>query len=66
MNYRGPGFLTVPWFVSSPAPFPPLVSKLDRRHIGRLRKIEKLLTGEGGRGVDKEPNYTMMIKPVPL
>jgi hypothetical protein len=29
---------------------PSPVSKLDRRHTGRLRKMNNLLTGEGGRG----------------
>ncbi len=33
-----------------PLPPPPsLVSKLDRRHTGRLRKKDNLLTGERGR-----------------
>ncbi len=44
--YRGPGYLAVVWFGSSPTP----VSKLDRRHTGRLRKRDNFLTGEGGRG----------------
>ncbi len=49
--YRRPGFLAVVWFGSSPSPFPPsLVSKLDRRHTGRLRKRDNLLTGKGGDG----------------
>jgi hypothetical protein len=49
MIYRGPGFLAVLWFGSSPTPFPPSpASKLDRRHIGRLRKRDKLRRGEGG------------------
>ncbi len=34
----------------APSPPHPPVSKLDRRHIGRLRKRDNLLTGEGGRG----------------
>jgi hypothetical protein len=33
---------------------PPSVSKLDRRHIRRLRKRENLLTGGGGRGASGE------------
>jgi len=34
---------------SAPSPPSPM-SKLDRRHTGRLRKRDKFLTGEGGRG----------------
>ncbi len=46
--YRGQGFLAVIWFGSFAAPPPPItVSKLDRRHTGRLRKRDNLLTGEG-------------------
>jgi hypothetical protein len=30
--------------------------KLDRRHTGRLRKRNNLLTGEEGEGVREEPN----------
>ncbi len=44
--YRGPSFLVVVWFGSMPALSP--VSKLNRRHTGRLRKRDNLLTGEGG------------------
>ncbi len=49
--YRGSGFLAVLWFGSSP--IPPLLSrhKLGRRHTGRLRKRDNLLTGKGGKGV---------------
>jgi hypothetical protein len=39
---------------SSPPPSP--VSKLDRRHTGRLRKRDNLLTREEGMGVGEEPN----------
>jgi len=51
MIYRGPGFLAVVWFGSLPTPFShplSLVSKLDWRNTGRLRKRDTLLTGEGG------------------
>ncbi len=40
-------------FYLAPRPSPSLFNKLDQRHIGRLRKRDKLLTGEGeggGRG----------------
>ncbi len=41
----------------STTPPPPLpVSKLDRRHTGRLRKRDNLLTGERRKGVGEEPN----------
>ncbi len=43
--FRGPGYLAVFWFGSSPIPSPPL--PLDRRHTGRLRKRDDLLTWEG-------------------
>jgi hypothetical protein len=46
---------------SSPSP----VSKLDRRHTGKLRKRDSLLT-EGGKGVGEEPNHTNARKPGPL
>ncbi len=50
MIYRGPGFLAAVWFGSSPTPYlpPSTVSKLDRRHTGRLRKRDNLLGGGGG------------------
>ncbi len=48
MPYRGPGFLAVVCFGSSPAPFP---LTLDRRHTGRPRKRDKLLMTERGGGV---------------
>ncbi len=35
------------------------------RHTGRLRKRDKLMTGEGGKGVDEEPNHTTAIQPGP-
>ncbi len=48
--YRGPGFLAVEWFGSTPTPLSPChVSKLDRRHTRLLRKRLNLLTG-GQRG----------------
>ncbi len=47
--YRGPSFLAVVLFGSTPPP-PLPGSKLDRRHTGRLRKRDNLLTGEGGDG----------------
>jgi hypothetical protein len=40
--------------------------KLDRRHIGRLRKRDNLLTGEGGEGAGVEPNHTTARKIGPL
>ncbi len=56
MISRGPGFLAVVWFGASPTP----ASQLDRRrrHTGRLRKRDKLLTGEMDKGMCKEPNHT--------
>jgi hypothetical protein len=52
MIYRGPGLLAVVWFGSLPTLSPPYpVSRLDRRrHTGRLRKRDNLLTGEGEGG----------------
>jgi hypothetical protein len=41
----------------SPPPSP--VSKLDRRHTGRLKKRGSLLTGEGEKGAGAEPNHTI-------
>ncbi len=52
MIYRGPGFLAVVKFGSKPTPYPPSpVSKLDRRHEGRLQMRGNLLMEEGGRGL---------------
>ncbi len=62
MIYRGPGFLPVVLVGYSPSP----VSKLDRRHRGRLRKRGNLLTVEGGKGASEEPNHTTARKPSPL
>jgi len=46
MNYRGPAFsASYDWLVPHP------LSKLDRPHIGRLRKRDILPTGEGGGAV---------------
>jgi hypothetical protein len=33
------------WLLAHPLPTPTPVSKLDRGHIGRLKKEENLLTG---------------------
>ena len=44
-------FFAVVWFGSLHTPYPlSPVSKRVRRHTGRLRKSDNLLTGEGGRG----------------
>ncbi len=47
-DYRGPGFLA-----NDPPPPPPHfpVSKLDRRHTGRLRKRDKICTSCLEKGV---------------
>jgi hypothetical protein len=61
MIYRGPVFLAVVLFGSSPT-LP--VSKLDCRHTGRLRKRDKLVAGEreGGKGMGEESNHTTARK----
>jgi hypothetical protein len=41
--------LRIIWLLLNPLP-PSPVTKLDRRHTGRLRKRDNLLTGEGGGG----------------
>ncbi len=48
MIYGGQGFLVVVLCGSKPIPSLAPVSKLDRRHTGRLRKSDNLLMGEGG------------------
>jgi hypothetical protein len=53
MIYRGSGFLAVVLFGSSPTLFPSLsriLYRLDRRHTGKLRKINNLIKGEKGEG----------------
>ncbi len=89
--YRGPCFLTVVFFCSTPIPTPHApppkgrgqrskvvilpttalppspVSKLDRRHTGRLRKRDNMLTGEGwGIGLSWSPESYDRRKPGPL
>jgi hypothetical protein len=51
MIYRGTGFLAT-YNLAPPHPFPSPspISKLDRRHTGKLRKRENIQTGENGRG----------------
>jgi hypothetical protein len=54
------------WLIAyKPPPPPSHIRKLDRRHIGRLRKRDELLTGEGEE-VGEEPNHTTARKPGPL
>ncbi len=61
MIYRWPGFLAVVWvgWVGSSPTLPPPVSKLVRRHKGRLRKLsscwhERERMEGGGRGAESE------------
>jgi len=56
MIYRLPVFLAEVCFGSSPTPSSP-VSKLDRRHTGRLKKRKNLLS-DRGKGMGEEPNQT--------
>ncbi len=66
MIHRGPGFLAVVWFGSSPPALPPFpLRKLGLRHTGGLRKRDNWLIGEGG-GVAMEPIDTTARKPGPL
>ncbi len=52
------------YYLAPPRPlYPSPVGKLDRRHTGRLRMRNNLLTGEG---VGEEPKCTMARKPDPL
>jgi hypothetical protein len=63
--YRGPGFLGVVWFGSSPTSPSSPVGMLDWRNTRRLRKRDNrdnLLTGEG---ITEEPNHTTARKPGP-
>jgi hypothetical protein len=46
MIFGGPGFLAV--VAPPPTPPPSPVSKLERRHTGRVRQKEKLVDGRGG------------------
>ncbi len=61
MIYKGAGFLATAWFGSSSThSLPPLVSKVDRRLTGRLRKRDNLLKGDG-EGAGEEPNLTLLL-----
>ncbi len=62
-DHRGPGFLAVICFGSTPPPSP--VSKLGLRHTGKLRKSDNLLTGKE-EGLGEEPNHMITRKPSPL
>jgi hypothetical protein len=55
--YRGPGFLAVVSFGSSPTPSPPLPSVNSTGDTGRPRKINNLLAGKG-EGVGEDSNHT--------
>jgi hypothetical protein len=56
-------FTAVALFDSSPTPSLPPVSRLDRRHTGRLRKRDYLLTREEvGRWLGEEPNNVIARK----
>jgi hypothetical protein len=66
MIYRGPGFLAIAmvWLHLQYPPSSSPLRKLGRKHTGRLRKRDNLLTGKGRRG--EEPNHTTARKPGPL
>ena len=50
-----------------PSPYPHFpVSELDRLHIGRMRKRDNLLMGEGEEGMGEEPNHTTARESGPL
>ncbi len=62
--FKGPDFLSVVWFGSYPTPLtpPPPVSKLHRRHTGRLRKRDNLLTGDGlGEGPNRRRRESLIL-----
>ncbi len=64
MVYRGPGFLAVAWFGSSPAPSP-----LFRQQVVSLSHsscVSPVDITYGGDGVGEEPNHTIARKPGPL
>jgi hypothetical protein len=58
--YGGPGFFTVLWFGSSPAPFPLTpVSKFSIfLSLPVCRRSSLLMSCRGGEGVGEEPNHT--------
>jgi hypothetical protein len=58
MIYRGPGFLTVIWFRSSPIPSPPSVSSTGQAHTRK--------TGEGVEGLGEDPYHATARNPGPL
>jgi hypothetical protein len=66
MIYRGPGFLVIIWFGSSPTPILPFpVSKLFLFLSLPVCPRSNLLPG-GGETVGEEPNLTTARKPGPL
>jgi hypothetical protein len=51
---RGQAFSRSVDLAPRPSPHPPsAISKLDRRHAGRLRKKDNLPKGQGGEGVGR-------------
>ncbi len=51
MIYRGPGFLAIVWFDSSPTPSPSSSgSKLDRQHTGTEKERQVMYWRERGEG----------------
>jgi hypothetical protein len=50
------------WLHAHPLP-PSPVSKLDRRHTGRLRKRDNVLSSQGEKAVGEESNHTTARKP---
>ncbi len=66
MNYRGPGFLSVVWFGSSPtsSPFSSASCLCFSVFLYACRRL-RYTDGRGG-GVDQEPNHTTTRKHGPL
>ncbi len=61
-DYRWPGFLAVAYDMAQRHPHSPSpVGKLHRRHIGRLRKSDNLLTGGGGGGGEEPKKENLVL-----
>jgi hypothetical protein len=66
LRYRGPGFLAVVIFRSTPTPSPLSRQKAGPATHRKTEKERQLVDGRGRKRVGVEPNHTTARKPGPL